>query len=700
MRNVTKIAATVLALALTAAGASHATETQWWLNDAPGDYAKAEVRGAVLRADATTELGPAVTSFPDDSLKVAWAIALLADGSVALAGDHGRIDRWTAQGGVRPWVRLGGGQVLSLARDGDGLLAGTGPSGLVYRIGARGDTTLLARTGERYVWALAATRSGVWAATGTRGRLMRIEGGKARIVFDSGESNLLCLVADGADGADGVWAGGDSQGRVYHTSAAGATRTLFDAGEDEVRALARTSDGALWAAALSGSGTSNDDGSDDDDKPLPARTAPSGTRSVLYRIVPDSATVAWWTASQPLVYALAPTRDGLVAATGNRAGLYRVERIGAASQLLAPVQGQVTALVTGADGTLWAATANPVALIRLGPGRASEGEIVSSPLDCRRFAHFGHVRTHARGRVEVLTRSGNCDPADSTWSDWEAVTASDDGGRVRSPGARYLQWKAKLSSADARLEGLEIAWREQNLAPRVDEITIAPQGLNFRDGELVPRSESVTQTLSGGQKVEYSVSLPSTKAIRELPVWARGLRTLSWRAVDPNGDPLRFRVELRNEDGGAWVEIGKDLEASLFSWNTATIPDGRYRLRVTASDVAGNAVGEERSGDAASEVFTVDNTPPSVTALAATGARIEGSAEDSTSPLWRLEVAVDDGDWRTLAPEGGLADERRLRFAATLPALTAGEHVVSVRAVDLAGNSATRAVHVKVAAAH
>jgi hypothetical protein len=298
--------------------------------------------------------------------------------------------------------------------------------------------------------------------------------------------------------------------------------------------------------------------------------------------------------------------------------------------------------------------------------------------------------------VKLETRSGNSDPPDTTWSDWESLESDDDGGRVRSPGARYLQWRATLSGTDAKLDGVEIAWREQNLAPRVDELTIAPQGLNFREGDLLPRSESVTQSLTGGQKVEYSVSLPSNKAIRELPVWARGLRTLTWKAGDPNGDALKYRIEIKNEDAGNWVEIGKDLEATLFSWNTNTIPDGRYRLRVTASDAGANALGEERTGGAVSEVFTVDNTPPEVTTLTATGDRIQGEAADATSPLWRFEVAVDDGDWRTLAPEGGLADRRRMRFAATLPGVKPGEHLASVRAVDLAGNSATRAIHVQV----
>ena len=70
----------------------------------------------------------------------------------------------------------------------------------------------------------------------------------------------------------------------------------------------------------------------------------------------------------------------------------------------------------------------------------------------------------------------------------------------------------------------------------------------------------------------------------------------------------------------------------------------------------------------------------------------------SGSPVVRLEVAVDDGDWRTVSPEGGIGDSRSAAFAFVLADLKAGEHLVSVRAIDLAGNSATKAIHVKVAA--
>ena len=61
----------------------------------------------------------------------------------------------------------------------------------------------------------------------------------------------------------------------------------------------------------------------------------------------------------------------------------------------------------------------------------------------------------------------------------------------------------------------------------------------------------------------------------------------------------------------------------------------------------------------------------------------------------RIEVSLDDGNWRTVTPEGGLADDKSLSFNAMLDA-PAGEHTVSVRAADLAGNVATRAIHITV----
>lgn len=712
MKRSSLLAVAVMLVVVLPAGL-RAAETQVWIHDGAADHATAETRGVVVRPEGVIALGPRAASTPAESLSVIWALQPLPDGSVAIAGDHGRIDRWTASGGIRPWVRLPVGQVLALAADGDGLVAGTAPEGRIYRVSARGDTALLAHTGERYVWGLASAGGGAWwVATGTRGRLLRVEKGSVRTVFDSEESHLVSLIADGKDG---VFAGGDSRGRVYRVTGNGHVRTVFDAAEDEIRALALGADGALYAAALSGAAVALDREAEvDADEPTPAaapvRAAISGGRAVVYRIVPDSLVSSVWTSPQPLVFALAayrgalaePGRDGILAATGNRAGLWLVRPGAGASQWLAMPQGQVTALAHDAKGQWFAATSNPGALWRLGPERADRGQLTSAVLDARRIAAFGRIGWQGSangGKVTLETRSGNTDTPDTTWSGWVDVAA---GGRMRSPAARYLQYRATLAGGDPRVDAVEAFYRERNLPPRVDEIVIAPQGTGFREGELQPRSEPVTQSLPGGQRVEYSFSMQPNRPLRGLPAFARGLRSLQWRGTDPNGDPLVFDIHARREDGADWTLLGEDYEANAFTWDTNSLPDGRYRVRIRASDANGNAVGEELTTEALTEPFTIDNTPPRVTGFAAEpGAgfvTLSGSGEDDGSVLWRIEVALDDGDWRTVSPEGGLSDDRRLSFRARLPDVTPGAHTVAVRFVDLAGNTAQRSIPVTVPA--
>jgi hypothetical protein len=190
--------------------------------------------------------------------------------------------------------------------------------------------------------------------------------------------------------------------------------------------------------------------------------------------------------------------------------------------------------------------------------------------------------------------------------------------------------------------------------------------------------------------------------LRDLPMWARGLRTVQWRASDPNGDPLRFRLDVRPEATGPWAQVAEKLEQPSHTWDTSALPDGRYRLRVTATDAGGNAVGEELVTEAVSQPFTVDNTPPVVSALEARGEAgallVTGQAQDAASALQRVEVALDDGAWRAVTPEGGFTDQRAHSFRVRLGDVSAGEHSVSVRVVDLAGNPAVRAVRATVPA--
>ena len=519
----------------------------------------------------------------------------------------------------------------------------------------------------------------------------------------------------------GVYVGGDSKGRVIHVSASGTSRTLFDAPEEEVRALALGADGALYAAALSasaidaassgavtlaaalGAPASRSSDLDDDDV---RRSAPSAQRTAagrvtIYRIVPDSSVTTWWTCGESAVFALAAQGQGMLAATGNRAGLYRLSGAEQAGTLFLPPQGQLTALLVQGDA-IYAAASNPAALWRLGGAVAERGILKSPPFDAKRLARFGHVVWRGEGgKIGLALRSGNSPTPDTTWSEWSGGDVATEGAAVNVPVGRYAQWRVSLGKSDQRVNSVEVSWREVNQPPHIDALEVAPQGVGFREGELLPRSEPVTQVLPDGRKAEYSASPPkNARELRALPMWARGLRTIHWKVSDPNGDDLVYKLERRAEGAKDWILMTDKADDNALTWDTNAIPDGRYRLRLTASDSPSNAVGEELTAVEETPAFLVDNTPPRVTSLSAVGekgaVRIEAEAEDTGGVLSAIDVAIDEEDWRPVTPDGGLTDAPH----AKVPRVAAGNRPRRAHHQRSRGRSGrqsvTRGMHVTV----
>ena len=103
----------------------------------------------------------------------------------------------------------------------------------------------------------------------------------------------------------------------------------------------------------------------------------------------------------------------------------------------------------------------------------------------------------------------------------------------------------------------------------------------------------------------------------------------------------------------------------MFAWDTATVPSGRYLLRVVASDAPGNPPALALTGSKDTGSFEVDNAPPRIKAAldAAVRGLIRVTVQDDASPVRRLEMSVDAGRWEDVHPEDGIADshERELR---------------------------------------
>src|SRR5207302_981400 len=120
-------------------------------------------------------------------------------------------------------------------------------------------------------------------------------------------------------------------------------------------------------------------------------------------------------------------------------------------------------------------------------------------------------------------------------------------------------------------------------------------------------------------------------------LYRKGFRTVVWKGTDPNGDTLRYDVEARREGTSAWFPVRRDVEDSFYSFDTTSLPDGRYRFRVSASDRISNAEGDALTASEETAIAIVDNTPPQLEVVAA---RIAGSdlelrveAADASSPI-------------------------------------------------------------------
>ena len=221
-------------------------------------------------------------------------------------------------------------------------------------------------------------------------------------------------------------------------------------------------------------------------------------------------------------------------------------------------------------------------------GVQSPATYYSSIRDSASVATWGQLRWESSGSVQLFTRSGNTAEPDDSWSPWSAPYKDSAGENITSPPARYLQWKAELtSSADpARLTSLTVAYLPRNNRPSVTSITVHPPGVVFQkpfaneDGAIAGLDERVADSRRPPGDNGPTPPPPGRR------MFQKGLQTLAWRAEDADNDRLLFTLQYRREGETAWQDLRADLSDTIFVWDTSSMADGRYALRVTASDAA------------------------------------------------------------------------------------------------------------------
>jgi len=370
----------------------------------------------------------------------------------------------------------------------------------------------------------------------------------------------------------------------------------------------------------------------------------------------------------------------------------------------------VTALLRESSGRIVGAASNPGKLFALSPAAARRGTYESDVRDAGTVASWGVIRWRAAaapGEVTIFTRSGNTATPDDTWSSWSKAYSNPGGEQILSPNARYLQWRAVLEMSGAQppvLTSVTTAYLPRNLRPEIASITVHPAGAVFQrpfsTGEMeIAGFEDNTSDGRAQSQAAAGGSGPSggTPALGRR-IYQKGLQTFVWKADDENDDRLQFDVMYRREGETAWKMLHRALTDPIFVWDTTSVPDGTYFIKVSASDAPSNSPGTALVGELESVGFDIDNTAPRIevqpAARAGSRTTISFVVRDEQSSVQRVEYSLDASRWRVVYPKDGIPDSRREEFEVALDDSEAGRSVI-IRATDAMNNVATAVAEVR-----
>ncbi|MEE9219690.1 MAG: hypothetical protein V3U98_11555 [Acidobacteriota bacterium] len=703
-------------------------ESSIWRLDEFKPSTGGELEHVSLGWDGTLAIAPRQQTLVEWPSAQVWALARDSRGAIyAGTGSEGQVFMLGPGGTETLLFEAEEPMVQALAVDSRGrVIAATSPSGKVYRIEAPGEAQVLFDPPEMYIWALAWSRNGdLLVATGDPAVLYRVnEAGKAEEILRSEEKHFRCLAVGPAGD---IYAGTAESAYVYRLGPGGEAYVLYDATGSEITALAVDAEGTLYAAALGGKARSAPEPSqpkgsepeepieadvtvtvtasadEKESKPKPttkkagAQPKPRpGGGSRIYRIRPDGYPEQLWHTATQEIYTLAVDANGeVLAGVGEPAAVLRISAHGKAGQWAKLEGAQATDLLFLGDGVWAVATSNLGSVMRLGPGRAEQGTYTAPVKDAKIFSEWGRLRWEAevpRGSdLELEVRSGNTKRPGETWSAWRTVSMKGQQAAIPSPPARFLQWRARLSadrgSTGPVLRLVEAYFRQRNVAPKVISVRLEDPGVVIQP---VRRKTSSSQNQGSSTARRTSGAKQSKRRPPTRRTFEKGSQTVSWTAQDRNKDRLVFELYYRWEDSQRWILLEEDVTEQFYVFDTTSLPDGRYRIKVVARDTGANPPAEVLSGEAESDLFVIDNGPPQVRSLRAVvkGNAVELSFEvqDGISPVQAAEYALDGGEWTALHPVDGVADSNLERYRANVEVDTPGEHLLGVRASDEVGN--------------
>ncbi|HSY03600.1 MAG TPA: hypothetical protein VK819_15665 [Acidobacteriaceae bacterium] len=717
-------------LAFSPASIAHAQGTRLWTESRFEDFERGTPNGVAITSDGHLVPGPSSTAVLTTPSTYVWAVATDHDGTAYLAtGAPATVLRVDADGKSTILFSSHDMSVQTLRVGPDGsLYAATLPSGKVFKLDPHAenktdDTATVvfdpATVTEKpkYVWDLTFDAHGqLYIATGGPAAIYRVgNGAKPTLFYKSDEEHIRTIAFDKAGN---LIAGSDGTGLIYRIDPNGKAWVLYDSPKKEITSVIVAPDGSIYAAGVGEKGRNT----------LPPLTVtgqaqvtatitivtpgsvqafsgntliPEG--SELYEIPHgDGPPQKIWSGHDDIVYALAWTPEGVLAATGNRGRVFRIHDDGTYADVAHLEASQVTGFADAPKG-IYVGTANSGKVYLLSHGEAPEGAYTSEVFDAGAFAQWGRaeVETGPQGSgFQMFARAGNIENPERAWGDWKPFSANS--GPLGIESSRFMQWKI-VEHPGSSIGEVGVNFLPVNMAPIVDEIVVAP---GVRATNTPPQPGQPTQiTVNFPSQQNTGISFVQPEAGKEpLPaIKERTAVTVRWSAHDDNGDDLVFSLYYRGEGEHNWQLLKEHVRDRFYSFDSSLLPDGHYRLKVVASDAPSHNPGEARTGERVSDDFLIDTTPPVVTGIEArlVNGKIHAAftATDAISPVAHAEYSIDAGRWQYVEPLGKIADSltEHFDFDAPLPAPRPGadapvdprEHVIALRVFDRNDNNVT-----------
>jgi sugar lactone lactonase YvrE len=720
----------------------HASSPKFFVAATQNDFLKGDVENLSIDNHGQLTLGPVTELVYETSAPFLWSMVAAPDGTLFIGtGNEGKVVKVDPQGKGSLFFDSSEleAHALALGPNG-GLYVGTSPDGKIYKVDRGGTATTFFHAEDKYIWALAVDGKGnVFAGTGEKGVIHKIApDGKASVFYKTNTTHVTALAFDKRGN---LLVGTGTPGKVLRIDPDGKPFVLLDSPFQEIRALRFDDKGLLYVAAISGrpgaggaapvvtdSGPDRVTGGDVVRAPIATVSAEITSMSIVdvggsgsqaapredrrslkggvYRISPDGVWDELWESREDSPYDLTFDKSGaLIIGTGGKGKLYRLQGDPQRPTLLARAAAQqVTAFYTDPAGRLYYATANPGKLFRVSPDRAPRGTYESEARDAQMIATWGAISWRgtvpAGNKIELFTRAGNTETPDETWSAWSGAYTNAVGSPITSPKARYLQWRAVLTGKGDGpvLTSVTAAYLQRNLRPVVRSITVHPPGIVFQkpfttgDPELAGFDDQSTPE----RKLAAAASAqPGSSSSLGRRTYQKGLQTLLWKADDENDDDLTYDVLYRREGDAAWKTLRKGVMDSILVWDTTTIPNGTYFVKIVASDSPSNPLSVALAGELESVAFDVDNIPPTIVVGNVRVDRgrtiVPFDVKDDNSAVLKAEFSQDGQRWRGIFPVDGISDSREEHYELVIDG-ELGERGLTLRASDSMNNVET--VHV------